>query len=586
MKGLVMPMENIEEKERSDVKASADMDIQTPEGAAAQQTGADFVFTEIMPKKRRRKGRIIAAVVILVLAALLFLPRFLVKQPAMMTAGAAFTPHTVARGDITVTLSGSGTLQPADSYAVTSLVAGDILTAPFEEGDIVSEGQVLYTIDSTDVDAGIRQAQINLNNSQNQYNSALKQLEDLKLKAGGSGVVVSLDVEVGDMVTAGQTIATIQDSTGMKLTVPFQKDIAQSFYVGQSATVTLESTNESYSAAITEIGTIDQVLTGNVIARLVTVKVENPGVFTPSQTAYVTINGLLGLKNGTFSYGYQETVVSAASGKVAQLNVKVGSQVSAGQVIAVLQNDSVNLQVKNAKNALENAKISLESQKNKITSYTIKSPISGTIVEKAYKAGDKINMQNSDVLCTIFDLSYLTLTLNIDELDIGKVQPGQKVIVTAGAVQGEEYTGTVTKINIKGTTKNGVTSYPVDIRIDETEGLLPGMNVDAKIIVSQLKNVLTVPSGAVMRNNLVLLKTDETTDKPSGQGVPPGYSYVEVKLGPSNETSVVIEEGLKEGDIVAVMDNTPSTYDYFGMFGEIRAVEGNGEAPPPDEPVS
>lgn len=370
----------------------------------------------------------------------------------------------------------------------------------------------------------------------------------------------------------------------MNVTVLYQKDIAQSFNVGQSATVTLESTNESYSATITEIGAIDQVLTGNVIARLVTVKVSNPGVFTPSQGAYVTINGMTSLKSGTFSYGYQGSVVSAVSGKVATLNVKVGSQVSAGEIIAVLQNDSVNLQVQNAKNALENAKISLESQNSKITSYTIKSPIAGTIVEKSYKAGDKINMQNSEVLCTIFDLSYLTLTLNIDELDIAKVQPGQKVIVTAGAIQGKEYTGTVTKINIKGTTKNGVTSYPVDIRIDKTEGLLPGMNVDAKIIVSQMKDVLTVPAGAVMRNNLVLLKTDETTDKPAEPGVPPGYSYVEVKLGPSNDTSVVIEEGLKEGDVVAVMDSTPSSYDYF-MFGT-PAGGGNGGPPPEPEPES
>jgi len=579
-----MPMENIEEKERGGEMASANPDVQTQEGTAAQQTGAGFVFPDIMPKKRRRKGWIIAVVVILVLAAVLFLPRLLVKQPVMMTAGAAFTPHTVARGNITVTLSGSGTLQPADSYAVTSLVTGDILTAPFEEGDVVSEGQVLYTIDSTDADAAIQQAQINLNNSKNQYNNALRQLEDLKLKAPSSGAVASLNVEVGDMVTAGQTIATIQDSTVMNVTVLYQKDIAQSFNVGQSATVTLESTNESYSATITEIGAIDQVLTGNVIARLVTVKVSNPGVFTPSQGAYVTINGMTSLKSGTFSYGYQGSVVSAVSGKVATLNVKVGSQVSAGEIIAVLQNDSVNLQVQNAKNALENAKISLESQNSKITSYTIKSPIAGTIVEKSYKAGDKINMQNSEVLCTIFDLSYLTLTLNIDELDIAKVQPGQKVIVTAGAIQGKEYTGTVTKINIKGTTKNGVTSYPVDIRIDKTEGLLPGMNVDAKIIVSQMKDVLTVPAGAVMRNNLVLLKTDETTDKPAEPGVPPGYSYVEVKLGPSNDTSVVIEEGLKEGDVVAVMDSTPSSYDYF-MFGT-PAGGGNGGPPPEPEPES
>jgi HlyD family secretion protein len=65
------------------------------------------------------------------------------------------------------------------------------------------------------------------------------------------------------------------------------------------------------------------------------------------------------------------------------------------------------------------------------------------------------------------------MQLNVDELDIAKVQVGQTETITADAAGGKTYTGIVTKVNINGTTNNGVTAYPVTIRIDETEGLLP-----------------------------------------------------------------------------------------------------------------
>jgi HlyD family secretion protein len=571
-------MDNIENKEAGIDRMAADTVAAAAESPEAGQNGAGFVFPGDQPKRRRRKGWIIALTVIAVLvAAVLLLPRLLVKRP-VMTAGAV-TPYTVARGDITVTLSGSGTLLPADSYSVTSLTAGDIMTAPFEEGDVVQKDQVLYTVDSSDADNSIQQAQIAVNNSQNQLNSALAQQDGLKLKAGGAGTLTQLNVKAGDTVTAGQTIAAIQDYSAMTLKILYQKDATASMYVGESAIVTLESTGEQYSGTVTEISTVDQVQKGNVIAREVTIQVSNPGAFSTSQTAYASIGGLTGLASASFTYNYSGTVTATASGTVAQVKAKVGSRVSAGQVLVVLHSDAVDLQIKNANNALQNAELSLNSQKDKITGYTIKSPIAGTIVEKSYKAGDKINMQNSQVLCTIYDLSYLTVTLNIDELDIGKVQPGQAVTVTSAAAPGKSYTGTVTKINIKGTTKNGMTSYPVTIRIDKTDGLLPGMNVDAKIVVSSLKDVLLVPTSAVSRNNIVFLKTGDPAAKPAGPGIPAGYSSQEVTLGPSDDKNIVITAGLKEGDVIAVMDNTPSSYDYspFGPGPRNQSQDGGGE---------
>ena len=66
-------------------------------------------------------------------------------------AETTYTTASVEKRSITNSLTGSGTLQPADSYTVTTLVSGEVLSDTFEEGDLVEKDQLLYTIDSSDV---------------------------------------------------------------------------------------------------------------------------------------------------------------------------------------------------------------------------------------------------------------------------------------------------------------------------------------------------------------------------------------------------------------------------------------------------
>ena len=559
----------------------SETDAATPLAAplAAQQTGpsdaalAAFSFPDKSRKNGHRRGWIIAVAVILVLALVLVLPRVL-GLSRTVTANSAFTPYTVQSGDITVTLSGSGTLEPADSYTVTSLISGDIVSASFDEGDIVSKAQALYTVDSSDMGSSIQQAENSLSDSQYNYASTLKQLENLRLKAGGSGTVTTVNVSTGQTVQAGQTVAVIRDSDVMRMKVYFQRDAALSLSVGESADVTLDGSFETYQGTVSELGSLDQTLAGNVIAREVTIELTNPGALSPASTAYATVGGISAVQGGTLEYKYQENVIATTSATVSIINAHEGEHVAKNQVVITLQSDSIDQQIHSAQSAVESAQLSLDSQREKLADYTIVSPISGTIVEKDYKEGD--TLKAGVALCTIYDLSHLTLTLNVDELDIKKVQTGQLVTVTAAAAEGREYTGTVTKVNIKGTTKNGVTSYPVTIEIDKADGLLPGMNVDAKITVSSLKNVLLVPVGAVQRGSFVLLKTNEENPKAVESGVPAGYSYTEVTLGPASDTDIVITAGLQAGDVVAVLDNTPTSYDY-DMFARPRQTVSSAD---------
>ena len=116
------------------------------------------------PKKKRKWVK--RLVIILVIVALL---AFLLSR--CMGAGqqflsSAYLPYTAEMRDMTVSVSGTGTIEPIQSYKVTTLVSGEILEAPFEEGQTVQKGDVLFRIDARDLESNIEQLQLNVRSAQ------------------------------------------------------------------------------------------------------------------------------------------------------------------------------------------------------------------------------------------------------------------------------------------------------------------------------------------------------------------------------------------------------------------------------------
>lgn len=526
-------------------------------------------------KKRLLRKRVLIPAVACVVALSLGIHFFGGGQTAL-AADLTYTTAAVERRDITSKITGSGSLEAANSYSVTSLVDGAILADYFEEGDQVNEDTVLYDIDSSDMASSLEQSEISLSQAQRSYNNKLKDLADLTVTAPKAGQVVDIAVEAGDDVSAGQTVATIRDSDTMTLKVPFLADEAAGFYVGQSAQVTLDSTFEVLNGTVTEVSGVDQVLTGNVIVRDVTIQVSNPGGLSTSQTGSATVDGCASASGGSFSYLAERSVTAEVSGTVASIHVSEGDRLSQGGAILTLTSDNLEDELQSAAEALRNAELSLESRYDQLDNYTITSPISGTVIDKNYNAGE--NIETGQTLCSIYDLSYLTLTLNVDELDISNIQVGQQVLITAEAVEGRTYTGVVTKVSVAGTSSSGTTTYPVTIRIDETDGLLPGMNVDATITLDSAGGVLAIPSAALNRGNTVLV----TADSPSAAngtlmegigGDGEQYYSVPVEVGVSDDSYIEIISGLQEGDTVAYIPTTSS-----GSFemGSMMMIPGGG----------
>ena len=466
-----------------------------------------------------------------------------------------YTTASVEKRSITNALTGSGTLQPADSYTVTTLVSGEVLSDTFEEGDIVEKDQLLYTIDSSDVSTTETQAQTN-------YTQALKAKYPM---ADISGTVSEVYVSNGDAVSAGTELCRISASND--LTIDFQFSYAKDgdFYVGQPAKIYLNGYAGYIDGTVAQVGGSSMANATGMKMTTVRVKAANPGLVSGDCTASAVVGNYTSYGQTTVKVGTGSTITASASGKVSGLTLMPGDSVSSGQRICTITGDSVD-------NQLKNAKASLESAQDRLDDYMVTSPITGTVVEKTVKAGDNVGTgsNSNNTLCIIYDLTYLEMTLNIDELDIDNVEVGQTVNITSDAKAGQTYTGVVTKVSVVGNTSGGTTTYPVTVRIDETDGLRPGMNVDAEIVLSSADDVLAIPSLAVNRGDTVLV----TSDSPSAanaleQEAPEGYAYVQVTTGVSDDSYIEITSGLQEGDTVAYLRTASSGSDMMmsGMPG-------------------
>ena len=472
----------------------------------------------------------------------------------------SYVQTTPEKRDLSNSLSGTGTLNPANTYNVKSLVAGKVLTSTIEEGDIVEEGTVLYTVDASDATTKAEQASITLQQAQRSYD---KTVDRQYVRAEVAGVVATLKVAKGDEVTSGQEVAVIRDSSKMVLQLEFPAADAATFSVGQSAEVTLDGTFETLTGTVTAVTGTDALSTGNLLTRTVTITVRNAGGLTTAQAATATINGVSCIAAKCFEYQAERTLTTLAAGTVTAINVQEGGAVNKDDIVLQISGEDLTEAIQSAAETLRSAELNMDNLQEAMNNYTVTSPISGTIIEKNAKAGDALTA-GAD-LCTIYDLSYLVMVINVDELQVSDVSVGQSVQVTADAVPDKTYTGTVTRVSMKGSSNGGTTTYPVTVRIDETEGLRPGMNANAEIVIAEAKNALAVPNAAIVRGGYVLV----TKDSPSAANADPdmtapeGYVYVPVKIGVSDDDYTQIISGVTGNDTVAYDPSSVSTDDYY-----------------------
>ena len=528
-------------------------EAQTPEAAAAGKGPVPFL---------KKNWKWLVPVLCVAVAGCVFLLRPQQAKPASVDA--SYTEAAPERRDVTNTLSGTGTLNPANTYTVKSLVDGKVLTGTIEEGNIVEESNVLYTIDSSDASTNFEKAEIAMQQAQRSYD---KVVDRQYVRAEVAGVVSSLKVTKGDEVTSGQEVAVIRDSSRMLLTLEFPAADAANFSVGQSAAVTLDGTFEQLNGTVTSVSGTDALSAGNLLTRTVTITVKNAGGLTTAQAATASINGVSSIGSATFAYQAERTLTAQAAGTVTSINVQEGSDVAKDDIILGLSGDDLTESIQSASESLRSAEISMQNLQDTMNNYTITAPISGTIIEKDAKVGDAV--KTGDTLCIVYDLSYLEMSINVDELQISSISVGQQVQITADAVPDKTYVGTVTRVSMKGTSNGGTTTYPVSIRIDDTDGLRPGMNANAEIVVAEANNALVVPNAAVVRGSYVLVTKDSPSaaNADTAMEAPEGFVYVPVKTGVSDDDYTQIVSGIQEGDTIGYDPSSVSSDSYYDDGG-------------------
>jgi HlyD family secretion protein len=150
--------------------------------------------------------------------------------------------------------------------------------------------------------------------------------------------------------------------------------------------------------------------------------------------------------------------------------------------------------------ALKSAEAGLKRAQTNLKYAEIRSPITGTVIERSVDAGQTIAASmNAPTLFTIAeDLAHMQIEANVDETDIGQIKEGMAVQFTVQAYPDEQFTGTVRQIRLKPTTSEDVVNYTVVVDAMNAQGLLlPGMTATVNFIVAERQNVLLAPTTAL-----------------------------------------------------------------------------------------
>ena len=173
------------------------------------------------------------------------------------------------------------------------------------------------------------------------------------------------------------------------------------------------------------------------------------------------------------------------------------------QAITQTEYDGAKLDYANANATVIRAQSDLENARDRMADTRLRAPLAGTIIAKNVELGTVISSPTTDVgggtvLFRMANLDTVQVRTQVDETDIGKVQPGLQSTITVDAYPNRPFEGSVLKIEPQATVQQNVTMFPVLVRIANPNHLLkPGMNTEVEIHVGRRENVIAIPNAAL-----------------------------------------------------------------------------------------
>ena len=566
---------------------------------------------EIMPqetpqvsKKTRRKFPIKRAVALAVAAAVVVGGGFGIKTLFFQNETQTALTETTTYGSLSTVIEGTGTTMPADSVTYTTASTTEITGVYVSAGDTVEAGDLLYTQDDSELDEEIEEYQDELTELQNTLSDASDQLSelnerlsDLKVTAPFSGRITDVTVRTGDTVGSGTKLATLVDDSKMTLTQYFSYAYEDQVYVGMKAGVSIASLMTTLDGTVTEIKKVDRVTAEGTRCFAVTVTLDNPGALTEGMSGagyLLTDSGekLYPAVEGTLEPYASEDITATESGKLTAVNVDDYETVTAGTTLFVIDGSDLEDQVETTQRSITQTQEKITQTQEKITEaeekrsdYQVTAEISGKIIMVGVQEGEAPR-QAGQTAVTLYNLDAMTITANIDELDIDNITMGMEVDITqSGAESDTHYTGTVTAISYEATNTNGVAYFPITITIPSEGALSAGVNVSYTITVGDESEGVLAPIAALKSTSegtCLFVKADTRPDNAvdlEDGVVPDGFYAVPVETGVSNSQYVRILSGVEEGVEVFTryQQTAPSGGDTTSQSGEEQGFEGMGD---------
>jgi HlyD family secretion protein len=238
----------------------------------------------------------------------------------------------------------------------------------------------------------------------------------------------------------------------------------------------------------------DRVTKGQVLARLDVSKLQDQ--IEKSRAALTAAQAQLRQMQAT------EAEARASLGRLRQVaelsGGKVPSKAEMETAEATLARAVAN--VASARASIAQAAATLKSDETNLTKASIRSPINGLVLARKVDPGQTVAASlQAPVLFTIAeDLSKMSLEVDVDEADVGRVREGQSATFTVDAYPDRRYPSTVTRVGYGSQIKENVVSYLTVLSVDNADlSLRPGMTGTAEIIATRRDNVLLVPNAAL-----------------------------------------------------------------------------------------
>lgn len=524
------------------------------------ETDAGTGGTPVKKKmSRRTRRRIIRWCVILVVLAVIggVLFKLLGGKKSKETQ---VVTDVVQYGAITAKVEGSGLVKAKSSESISIGTPGTVLEVLVTEGQEVTAGTPLFTVDSPAAQAAVQKARSQVEGFEKQLSAAQKDIAGLNLTASYPGKLMEVaTLNPGDTISKGQVVAQLNDDTRLRLEQYYSYAYAGELKVGQTVEVSVPALMTTIPGRVEAVHMVSRITPEGSKLFSAEIVVENEGALTAEMAASATavVNGetVYPYEPGKLAYYRTGELRSTVNGTVLSSDLVNYLQVSAGQVLVRIDGEDSESEIFSIEQSLEEAREELEKAEKNLANCNAVAPIDGKVIGLSIQPGDEINTQQP--ILTISDIRTLIVNANVDERNISYIKPGMMVDLDQW---GNWAMGMVESISLSSTVKNGVATYPMVVSMDNTEGMIQvNSNIQYSLVASQNDNCLVLPIQAVRTVSLedgssatvVYVSGDRPDNALDGvmvdEQIPDGFWAVPVEIGISDNYNVEIKSGVEEG---------------------------------------